>query len=102
MIEDFKSTLKDLGDDKLLTVILEALNLSHKALLHDPTQLGAQMIGRVESNEVKTLLTGLDQLRRDSFLEYQHQKTLTTSFAEKVVITSAHVLSKAPTPVFHH
>ena len=52
MIEDFKTALKHLGDDKLLIVILEALNLSHKALLHDPTQLGAQMIGRVQADEV--------------------------------------------------
>ena len=52
MIEDFKTALNHLGDDKLLTVILEALNLSHKALLHDSTQLGAQMIGRIQSDEV--------------------------------------------------
>ena len=56
MIEDFKSAIKHLGNDKLLTVILEALNLSHKALLHDPTQLGAQMIGRVLSDEVIMIL----------------------------------------------
>ena len=42
--------------DKLITMILEAINLSQKALMQDPRQLGIQMIGRIEDNEVRRLL----------------------------------------------
>ena len=56
VIEDLKSAANVFTIDKLITMILEAIILSQKALMQDPRQLGSQMIGRLENNEVSRLL----------------------------------------------
>ena len=52
VIEDLKSAANVFTGDKLISIILEAIYLSQKALMQDPRQLGAQLIGRLENNKV--------------------------------------------------
>ena len=49
MIDDFQHALEEYPDDPDIRLVCETLQISHHALLHDPNQIPAQVIGRSES-----------------------------------------------------